>query len=102
MAKQATNRVSTIKLPDGRYPQTGRETLKELFGVHFPYSKLIDYSDNGQEQLNLDVCRSKTKRGDGNLARNVISQSKIRWALDTYKPLHQQEQMRLYRYFGSK
>jgi hypothetical protein len=27
MAKQATNKVSTIKLPDGQYTQTGKETL---------------------------------------------------------------------------
>jgi hypothetical protein len=42
MAKQATNKVSTIKLPDGKHTQTGKETLKELFRVHFPDSKLID------------------------------------------------------------
>jgi hypothetical protein len=36
MAKQATNEVSTIKLPDGQHTQTGKETLKELFRVHFP------------------------------------------------------------------
>jgi hypothetical protein len=34
-AKQATNRDSTIKLPDGQCTQTGRETLKDLFRVHF-------------------------------------------------------------------
>jgi hypothetical protein len=36
MAKQVTRRVSTIKLPGGQYTQTGRETLTELFRVHFP------------------------------------------------------------------
>jgi hypothetical protein len=34
MAKQATNKVSTIKLP-GQYTQTGKGTLKELFRVTF-------------------------------------------------------------------
>jgi hypothetical protein len=42
MAKQATIKVSTIKLPDGKYTQTGKETLKELFRVHFPDSKLTE------------------------------------------------------------
>jgi hypothetical protein len=42
MVKQATNLVSTIKLPDGKHSQTGTETLKELFRVHFPDSKLFD------------------------------------------------------------
>jgi hypothetical protein len=42
MAVQATNKDSTIKLPDGQYTQTEKGTLKELFRVHFPDSKLID------------------------------------------------------------
>jgi hypothetical protein len=50
MAKQATNRVSTIKLPDGQYTQTEKETLKELFRVHFPHS------NEGQGQQNLDIA----------------------------------------------
>jgi hypothetical protein len=34
MAKQATNKVSTIKLPNCQHTQTGKGTLKELFRVH--------------------------------------------------------------------
>jgi hypothetical protein len=30
MAKQTTNRASTIKISDGQYTQTGRETLKVI------------------------------------------------------------------------
>jgi hypothetical protein len=30
IAKQATNKVNTIKLPDGQHTQTGKETLKEF------------------------------------------------------------------------
>jgi hypothetical protein len=86
MGKQATNRVGTIKLPDGQCTQTGRETLEELFRVHFPESVLIDDSTDGQGQQNLDVCRRRTNRGDWNLAKIVINQSKIRWVLSTFKP----------------
>jgi hypothetical protein len=75
VTKQATSRVSTFKLPDGQHTQTGRETLKELFRVHFPDSWLINDSGNGQGQLNLDICRRRTNsRGDWNLVRNVINQ----------------------------
>jgi hypothetical protein len=74
MAKQATNKVSTIKLPDGQYTQTEKETLKELFRIHFPDSMLIDDSSDGQGQQNLDVCERKTNRGDWNLAKHVINQ----------------------------
>jgi hypothetical protein len=49
-AKQTTKKVSTLKLPDGQYIQTGKGTLKELFRIHFPDSKLIDDSDDGQGQ----------------------------------------------------
>jgi hypothetical protein len=64
VAKQATNRVSTIKLPDGQYTQTGNGKLKELFRVHFPHSKLIEDSDDGQDQQNLGICGGITNRGD--------------------------------------
>jgi hypothetical protein len=56
MAKQVTNYVSIIKLPDGQYIQIGRKPLKEFFRVHFPGSRSTDDLDDGQGQLNLDVC----------------------------------------------
>jgi hypothetical protein len=50
------------------------DTLKEPFRVHLPDSTLIDNSNDGQGQLNLDVCKGRTNRGDWNLVRNVINQ----------------------------
>jgi hypothetical protein len=55
MAKQATNKVSAMKLPDGQHTQTGKETLKELFRVHFPDSKLTNVSGDGEGQQNLGI-----------------------------------------------
>jgi hypothetical protein len=72
--KKATNSVSTVKLPDGRCKQTGRETLRRL-RVHFQDSTLIDNSNYGQGQQNLDVCKSTINRDHWNLARNIINQS---------------------------
>jgi hypothetical protein len=88
MAKQAANKVSTVKSPNGQFTQMGKDTLKELFRVHFPDSKLIDESyDDGQGQLNLGTCGCIMNRGDCNLAKRVINQSiKNRWALGTFKP----------------
>jgi hypothetical protein len=77
MAKQALNRVTTIttiKLPDGQYTQTGKGTLKELFRVRFPDSKLVGDSDDGQGQQKLGICGSITNRVDWNLAKHVINQ----------------------------
>jgi hypothetical protein len=73
MSKQATNKVSTIRLPNRQYTQTGKETLSELFRVHFPDSLLIDDLDNGQGQQNLDTSRGRTNRADWDLAKVLIT-----------------------------
>jgi hypothetical protein len=63
MQKQATNRGSTVKLSYGQKAETWKETLKKLFRVHFPDSKLIDDSyDDGQGQQNLGICKRITNR----------------------------------------
>jgi hypothetical protein len=36
MASQSANRVESIKLLDGQYTQSGTETLREIYRVHFP------------------------------------------------------------------
>jgi hypothetical protein len=103
MAKQATNKVSTVKLPNGQQTETGKETLKELFRVHFPDLKQIDDSyDYGEGQLKLGMCEGITNRGDWNLAKRVKNQSKIRWALGVFKPFKSARTDGLYRYFFSK
>jgi hypothetical protein len=97
MVKQGANKVSTIKLPNGQFTQTRRDTLKELVRVHFPDSKVIDDSYDvcimggpfqplhrdpqwfivlydsydGQGHLNLGIYRRITNRGDWNLAKCV-------------------------------
>jgi hypothetical protein len=86
MAKQATNKISTIKLPNCQHTQTGKETLKEVFRVHFPDSKLINESDAGQDQQNLGVCQRITNKDVWDLAKRVINQSEIRRALNIFKP----------------
>jgi hypothetical protein len=82
-----TDREITTKLPDGQYTQTGKETLKKLFRVHFPDSKLTDDSNNGQGQQNLEVCKHKMNRED----HACNDQSKIKWALGPFKPFNSAE-----------
>jgi hypothetical protein len=41
MAKQGTNKVSTVKLPNGHQTDTREETLKKLFRDHFSDFKLM-------------------------------------------------------------
>jgi hypothetical protein len=87
MAKLATNRVSTAKLPKCQLTETGKRTLEKLFRVHFPDSKPIDDSrDKRQGQQNLGKCKRVMHNVDWILAKRVINQSRIRWALGTLKP----------------
>jgi hypothetical protein len=73
MVKQATNRVSTIKLPDGQCTQTGGETLEELSRGHFPDTTLVVDSNDGQGQQSLAICKCTMNKRKWNLARNVIN-----------------------------
>jgi hypothetical protein len=86
MSKQATNKVSTIRLPNRQFTQMGKETLSELFRVHFPDSLLTDDLDNGPGHQNLDTSRGRTNRADWDLAKVLITQSRNKWTLDTFKP----------------
>jgi hypothetical protein len=86
MSKEATNKVSTIRLPNRQYTQMGKGTMSEWFRVHFPDSLLIDDLDNGQGQQNMDTSRGRTNRADWDLSKVLITQSRIKWALDTFKP----------------
>jgi len=52
-ASQPANRVKSIKLPDGWYTQSGKETPKELCRVHFPGSAVEEMTLEGQGQPNL-------------------------------------------------
>jgi hypothetical protein len=80
MAKQA-------KLPKYQLTETRKKTLEELFRVHFPDSKPIDDSrDKRQGQQNLGKCKRIMHRVDWILAKRVINQSRIRWALGKLKP----------------
>jgi hypothetical protein len=88
-AAGGSNLVSSVKLPDECHTQ--RETLLELCRVHFPDSRLTDGSTDGQGQLDLGGCTCRTNREDWNLVRRVIDQSKVKWAINTFKPLKSAE-----------
>jgi hypothetical protein len=59
-----------------------KETLKGIFKVCFLGSKL---TDDALGQKNLDLYRCRINQRDCNLIRNLINQSKIPWALSTFK-----------------
>ena len=84
MGSQFANKVESIKLPDGQYTQSGRQTLRELYRVHFPGSAGEEVTLEGQGQPNLRAFAAH--REDRELSKRVIDQSKIRWVISTFKP----------------
>jgi hypothetical protein len=90
--KKATKRISTIKLPDHQHTQTGSETLRQLFRIHFQDCRLTDESEERQGQPNLGMHRCKLRP---QLLRGVIN-PKSEGLKVPLNYLHHQEQMRLY------
>jgi hypothetical protein len=84
MASQSARKVSSIKLPNGQHTQAGTGTLKELQTVHFPASDAKEMTWQRQGQSNLWTYTAHKE--NWKLSKRVILQSKIRWAINTFKP----------------
>jgi hypothetical protein len=84
MASQLAIGVESIKLLDGRFTQTGKETLRELHRVHFLGITGVEVTLEGQGQPNLTAFAAH--REDWEMSKKVIDQSKIRWVISTFKP----------------
>jgi hypothetical protein len=69
MTSQLANRVESIKLSDGRYTQSGKETLRELHRVCFPGYAGEEVTLEGQEQPNLRAFAAH--REDWELSKKV-------------------------------
>jgi hypothetical protein len=59
IASQSANTVKSIKLLDGQYGQSEKQTLRELYRVHFPGSAGKEVTLEGQGQPKLSICRSQ-------------------------------------------
>jgi hypothetical protein len=86
MASQLASRVESIKLLECRYTQSVKETLRELYGVHFPGSAGEEVTSEGQGQPNLRAFAGH--REDWELSKKVFDQSEIRWVISTSKPFN--------------
>jgi hypothetical protein len=86
MAKQATNRVSTIKLSDGQYIQAGQETLKGLFKFTFLIRSWLMIHMMTDRSAEPGHMRNHNEQRGWNLTKRVNNQSTITWALGTFKP----------------
>ena len=60
---QSANRVESVQLPDGQHTQSGEETLRELYGVHFPGSAVEEMTWEGLGHPILRDCCSQEGLG---------------------------------------
>ena len=84
LANQSANKVGSIKLPNGCHTQTGIETLKELYRAHFSGATAGETVEIRQGQPNLGTFIAH--REDWELSKRIIDRSKIKWAINTFKP----------------
>jgi hypothetical protein len=76
--------VGSIKLPEGQHKQSGKETLTELYRIHFPGSAGVEVTLEGHRQPNLRAFAVHTENWE--LSKKVPDQSKIRYVISTFKP----------------
>jgi len=62
MGIQSAKRVESVKLPDHQYTQSGKETLMELYRLHFPRSAGEAVTLEGQGQPNLRTFAGQSKK----------------------------------------
>jgi hypothetical protein len=75
ISKDEQSTIGSIQLENGDYTTTEKETLEELFRVHFPGSKIILEPSGGWNGLELEFPKWKGSRGGGAWtgARRVVS-----------------------------
>ena len=84
--KDEQSAIGSIQLENGDYTTTEKETLEELFRVHFPGSEIILEPSGGWNGLELEFPKWKGSRGDWAVSRRVVSYNKLKWALFSFQP----------------
>jgi hypothetical protein len=56
MASHTTSRLESVQLPDGQHTQSGEETLRELYRVHFCGLAVEEMTREGLGHPNLIDC----------------------------------------------
>ncbi|KAL1447090.1 hypothetical protein WDU94_000567 [Cyamophila willieti] len=83
MSKDPINPIGTLKRPDGRYTETGKETMDLLLKTHFPDSITLN---NDSEYQPAEIPIRRPSVADWKTANLVITYSGIEWALGSFKP----------------
>ena len=74
--------LRTLRLPDGTYSESDRETLTLLTMAHFPgFKGPTEVGWNSQKGRPLPVTQLGLR---GRLAREIASPARVRWALKSF------------------
>ncbi len=85
LASKPLNPVGSLQRPDGQYTKTARETLDTLLKTHFPGCLAGDQQRS--ELIRSDnYPRPRAVRSDWDLALQVVTLSKVCWAIDHFGP----------------
>lgn len=78
LAKDPTQQLGSIKLPDGSYTNTDEETLKAMMEAHFPSSVPLDTTrvTGNAEITPVGAIEMKS----------IISTDKVLWAIGSFEP----------------
>ena len=81
MSKDRNCSLNTIKLPNGKFSESGKGALAELFRVHFPVSEPY-YHNAIPIACPTPICDS----GKWSIARKVVTPDRVNWAINSFKP----------------
>ena len=84
LARNPGAMLSTLKLPDGTYSESDRETLTLLTMAHFPgFKGPTEVGWSSQKGRPLPATQLGLR---GRLAREIASPARVRWALKSFNP----------------
>ena len=86
LSKDEQSAICSIQLENGDYTTTEKETLEELFWVHFPGSEIILEPSGGWDGLELVFPKWKGSREDWAVSKGVVSYIKLKWTIFSFQP----------------
>jgi hypothetical protein len=78
--------VSSIQFENGQYSISEKETLEQLFPVHFPGSKIILEPSGAWNGLELEFLKWRGTTGHFAATKSVITYDRFIWDLFSFQP----------------
>lgn len=86
LSKENSKAPATIKLPSGSYTKSGKETIEELWRVHFPGSIVVDNAFGNWDGLAPEGPNHRASRADWTVSKRIITYERVKWAINSFDP----------------